>query len=214
MTDCSKHNKASSGAAIAGVSRSGQVSTASLSGTAVVLVTVHEEFGINQTAVVHVEVGMWKQSRSGHEKLAATRITLCKRSRFLLLCDALRGKAAATTTEFCCCNRLHEVKLLWFHAIRFLTNISRFIQDKLSLWLFSSTCGSDCFWETKLAEGFFFVLSRHDSATCVSQALSERILLKALRSDERCFFLVEIELLCLNVLSPIFFRSRLFHQSL
>ena len=58
MTDCSKHNKASSGAAIAGVSRSGQVSTASLSGTAVVLVTVHEEFGINQTAVVQVEVGM------------------------------------------------------------------------------------------------------------------------------------------------------------
>ena len=214
MTDCSKHNKASSGAAIAGVSRSGQVSTASLSGTAVVLVTVHEEFGINQTAVVHVEVGMWKQCRSGHEKLAATRITLCKRSRFLLLCDALRGKAAATTTEFCCCNRLHEVKLLWFHAIRFLTNISRFIQDKLSLWLFSSTCGSDCFWETKLAEGFFFVLSRHDSATCVSQALSKRILLKALSPDERCFFLVEIELLCLNVLSPIFFRSRLFHQSL
>ena len=189
MTDCSKHNKASSGAAIAGVSRSGQVSTASLSGTAVVLVTVHEEFGINQTAVVHVEVGMWKQCRSGHEKLAATRITLCKRSRFLLLCDALRGKAAATTTEFCCCNRLHEVKLLWFHAIRFLTNISRFIQDKLSLWLFSSTCGSDCFWETKLAEGFFFVLSRHDSATCVSQALSKRILLKALSPDERCFFL-------------------------
>lgn len=214
MTDCSKHNMASSGSTIAGVSRSGQVSTASLSGTAVVLVTVHEEFGINQTAVVHVEVGMWKQSRSGHEKLAATRITLCKRSRFLLLCDALRGKAAATTTEFCCCNRLHEVKLLWFHAIRFLTNISRFIQDKLSLWLFSSTCGSDCFWETKLAEGFFFVLSRHDSATCVSQALSKRILLKALSPDERCFFLVEIELLCLNVLSPIFFRSRLFHQSL
>lgn len=214
MTDCSKHNMASSGSTIAGVSRSGQVSTASLSGTAVVLVTVHEEFGINQTAVVHVEVGMWKQSRSGHEKLAATRITLCKRSRFLLLCDALRGKAAATTTEFCCCNRLHEVKLLWFHAIRFLTNISRFIQDKLSLWLFSSTCGSDFFWETKLAEGFFFVLSRHDSATCVSQALSKRILLKALSPDERCFFLVEIELLCLNVLSPIFFRSRLFHQSL
>lgn len=58
MTDCSKHNKASIGAAIAGVSRSGQVSTASLSGTAVVLVTVHEEFGINQTAVVHVEVRM------------------------------------------------------------------------------------------------------------------------------------------------------------
>lgn len=136
MTDCSKHNKASSGAAIAGVSRSGQVSTASLSGTAVVLVTVHEEFGINQTAVVHVEVGMWKQSRSGHEKLAATRITLCKRSRFSLLCDAWRGKAAATTTEFCCCNRLHEVKLLWFHTIRFLTNISRFIRDKLSLRLF------------------------------------------------------------------------------
>ena len=49
---------ASSGATIAGVSRSGQVSTASLPGTAVVLVTVHEEFGINQTAVVHVEVGM------------------------------------------------------------------------------------------------------------------------------------------------------------
>lgn len=157
MTDCSKHNKASSGAAIAGVSRSGQVSTASLSGTAVVLVTVHEEFGINQTAVVHVEVGMWKQSRSGHEKLAATRITLCN-------------------TEFCCCNRLHEVKLLWFHAIRFLTNISRFIRDKLSLWLFPSTCGSVFFWEAKQAEGFLFfsVLSRYDAETCVSQALSKR----------------------------------------
>ena len=185
MTDCSKHNMASSGSTIAGVSRSGQVSTASLSGTAVVLVTVHEEFGINQTAVVHVEVGMWKQSRSGHEKLAATRITL------LLLCDALRGKAAATTTEFCCCNRLHEVKLLWFHTIRFLTNISRFIRDKLSLRLFPSTCGSDCFWEAKQAEGFLFfsVLSRYDAATCVSQALSKRILLKALSPDERCFFL-------------------------
>ena len=191
MTDCSKHNMASSGSTIAGVSRSGQVSTASLSGTAVVLVTVHEEFGINQTAVVHVEVGMWKQSRSGHEKLAATRITLCKRSRFSLLCDALRGKAAATTTEFCCCNRLHEVKLLWFHAIWFLTNISRFIRDKLSLRLFPSTCGSDCFWEAKQAEGFLFfsVLSRYDAATCVSQALSKRILLKALSPDERCFFL-------------------------
>ena len=38
------------------VNRAGQVSTTSVSGTAVVLVTVHEEFGINQTAVVHVEV--------------------------------------------------------------------------------------------------------------------------------------------------------------
>ena len=155
MTDCSKHNMASSGSTIAGVSRSGQVSTASLSGTAVVLVTVHEEFGINQTAVVHVEVGMWKQSRSGPQKFAATRITLCKRSRFLLLCDALRGKAAATTTEFCCCNRLHKVKLLWFHAIWFLTNISRFIRDKLSLRLFPSTCGSVFFLGSKTGGGFF-----------------------------------------------------------
>ena len=32
------------------------MSTASLSGTAVILVTIHEEFGINQTAVVLVEV--------------------------------------------------------------------------------------------------------------------------------------------------------------
>ena len=32
------------------------MTSASLSGTAAVLVTVHEEFGINQTAVVHVEV--------------------------------------------------------------------------------------------------------------------------------------------------------------
>ena len=56
ITDCSQHNMASSGASIVSVNRNGQVSTASLSGTAVVLVTVHEEFGINQTAVVHVEV--------------------------------------------------------------------------------------------------------------------------------------------------------------
>lgn len=173
MTDCSKHNKASSGAAIAGVSRSGQVSTASLSGTAVVLVTVHEEFGINQTAVVHVEVGMWKQSRSGHEKLAATRITLCKRSRFSLLCDALRGKAAATTTEFCCCNRLHEVKLLWFHAIWFLTNISRFIRDKLSLRLFPSTCGSVFFFgkQNRRRVFCFFPCYRDMTLQCVCPKL-------------------------------------------
>lgn len=49
---------ASSGASVVTVNRIGQVSTTSLSGTAVVLVTVHEEFGINQTVVVHVEVKM------------------------------------------------------------------------------------------------------------------------------------------------------------
>ena len=41
---------------MATVNRIGQVSTTSLSGTAVALVTVHEECGINQTVVVHVEV--------------------------------------------------------------------------------------------------------------------------------------------------------------
>lgn len=56
ITDCSKHNMASSGGAVASIGRNGQVSTTSLSGTSVVLVTVHEEFGINQTTVVHVEV--------------------------------------------------------------------------------------------------------------------------------------------------------------
>ena len=51
---------ASSGGAVASIGRNGQVSTTSLSGTAVVLVTVHEEFGINQTTVVHVEVRVVK----------------------------------------------------------------------------------------------------------------------------------------------------------
>lgn len=58
ITDCSQRNMASSSASVVTVNRIGQVSTASLSGTAVVLVTVHEEFGINQTVVVHVEVTM------------------------------------------------------------------------------------------------------------------------------------------------------------
>ena len=52
---------ASSSASVVTVNRNGQVATSSLSGTAVVLVTVHEEFGINQTVVVHVEVS---QSRA------------------------------------------------------------------------------------------------------------------------------------------------------
>lgn len=57
ITDCSQSSMAaSSSASVVTVNRVGQVSTSSLSGTAVVLVTVHEEFGINQTAVVHVEV--------------------------------------------------------------------------------------------------------------------------------------------------------------
>jgi len=47
---------ASSSPAVVTVSRIGQVSSTSLSGTAVVLGTVHEEFGINQTVMVHVEV--------------------------------------------------------------------------------------------------------------------------------------------------------------
>lgn len=56
ITDCSQRNMASSSASVVTVNRIGQVSTTSLSGTAVVLVTVHEEFGINQTVMVHVEV--------------------------------------------------------------------------------------------------------------------------------------------------------------
>ena len=57
ITDCSQNtDMASSSPSVVTVNRIGQVSTTSLSGTAVVLVTVHEEFGINQTVVVHVEV--------------------------------------------------------------------------------------------------------------------------------------------------------------
>lgn len=47
---------ASNSPAVVSVNREGQVSTSSVSGTGVVLATIHEEFGINQTAVVHVEV--------------------------------------------------------------------------------------------------------------------------------------------------------------
>lgn len=47
---------ASNSPAVVSVNRGGQLSTSSVSGTGVVLVTIHEEFGINQTAVVHVEV--------------------------------------------------------------------------------------------------------------------------------------------------------------
>ena len=53
---------ASGSPSVVTVNRIGQVSTTSLSGTAVVLVTVHEEFGINQTVVVHVEVRAAKNS--------------------------------------------------------------------------------------------------------------------------------------------------------
>ena len=63
ITDCSQNNMAaSSSPSVVTVNRIGQVSTTSLSGTAVVLVTVHEEFGINQTVVVHVEVRSAKNS--------------------------------------------------------------------------------------------------------------------------------------------------------
>ena len=56
---------ASSSPSVVTVNRVGQVSTTSLSGTAVVLVTVHEEFGINQTVVVHVEVRSTEDSLCG-----------------------------------------------------------------------------------------------------------------------------------------------------
>lgn len=56
ITDCSQRNVGFNTPSVVTISKAGHVSTASLSGTAVVLVTVHEEFGINQTAVVHVEV--------------------------------------------------------------------------------------------------------------------------------------------------------------
>lgn len=44
------------------VDKGGRISTSTVSGTAAVLVTVHEEFGTNQTALVHVEV-----SKSSYE---------------------------------------------------------------------------------------------------------------------------------------------------
>lgn len=56
ITDCSEGTVGFNGPSVLTVSKGGHVTSASLSGTAVVLVTVHEEFGINQTAVVHVEV--------------------------------------------------------------------------------------------------------------------------------------------------------------
>lgn len=39
------------------VSSTGQITSHSSSGSATVLVTVHEEFGFNQTALIEVEVG-------------------------------------------------------------------------------------------------------------------------------------------------------------
>ena len=59
ITDCSQHNMASSSPSVVTVSKGGQVSTSSTSGTAVVMVTVQEQFGINQTTVVYVEVNSW-----------------------------------------------------------------------------------------------------------------------------------------------------------
>ncbi|XP_015750175.1 PREDICTED: nuclear pore membrane glycoprotein 210-like, partial [Acropora digitifera] len=56
ITDCSQRTMGFNGPSVLTISKGGQVTSASLSGTAAVLVTVHEEFGINQTAVVHVEV--------------------------------------------------------------------------------------------------------------------------------------------------------------
>ena len=54
ITGCSR--PAFDSAAIISVGRHGELTTGALSGTAAVLLTVHEEYGINQTAVVHVEV--------------------------------------------------------------------------------------------------------------------------------------------------------------
>ena len=56
ITDCSQRTMGFNGPSVLTISKGGHVTSASLSGTAAVLVTVHEEFGINQTAVVHVEV--------------------------------------------------------------------------------------------------------------------------------------------------------------
>ena len=56
ITGCNNRH-ASQSAAVVNVGRHGALTTGSLSGTAAVLLTVHEEYGINQTAVVHVEVG-------------------------------------------------------------------------------------------------------------------------------------------------------------
>ena len=41
------------------VDKSGRLHTHAVSGTAAVLVTVHEEFGVNQTILVHVEASLF-----------------------------------------------------------------------------------------------------------------------------------------------------------
>ena len=43
--------------AIVDVSQDGLIKTTSSSGTAVVQITSHEDFGLNQTAVINIEVG-------------------------------------------------------------------------------------------------------------------------------------------------------------
>ncbi|EDO39640.1 predicted protein [Nematostella vectensis] len=56
ITGCPQRLHPTAAPSILALDKSGRISTSTVSGTAVVLVTVHEEFGINQTAVVHVEV--------------------------------------------------------------------------------------------------------------------------------------------------------------
>ena len=45
--------------AIVDISSDGLIRTTSASGTAIVQITSHEDFGLNQTAVINVEVGMF-----------------------------------------------------------------------------------------------------------------------------------------------------------
>ena len=52
VSSCSKDNLNQ----VISVSTTGQISSHSASGTATVLVTVHEDFGFNQTALIEVEV--------------------------------------------------------------------------------------------------------------------------------------------------------------
>lgn len=56
ITGCPQNKRVTTTSSVVAVDKGGRISTSTVSGTAAVLVTVHEEFGTNQTALVHVEV--------------------------------------------------------------------------------------------------------------------------------------------------------------
>lgn len=62
ITGCPQNKRITTTSSVVSVDKGGRISTSTVSGTAAVLVTVHEEFGTNQTALVHVEV-----SKSSYE---------------------------------------------------------------------------------------------------------------------------------------------------